>query len=166
MIESNTSIGIRVANEEIFYTIIEKNEKANEIISISSIKIPKALETPESLSYIRNTIITMIQLYNINLAAIRPIEPVAKQSSKNNLRINMEGVIQELFANSSIERYILGTSANVSSIFKIQKKSVEDILGDIIEDNEELRTANDRKLKKEHKESVVVAAAVLEKFGG
>lgn len=162
MVETKTSIGIRAANEEIFYSIIQNEE----IISISSIKIPKALENPESLSYIRNTLITIIQLYNVNLAAIRPIEPIAKQSSKNNLRINIEGVIQELFANSSIEGYILGTSAKVSSIYKSQVKSIQDILEDIIENHESLRTANGRKLKKEHKESVVVAAAVLKSFGG
>lgn len=91
-------IGIRVSTSEVYYSIIKKNNKGFDVISISSIKVPKALEIPQKLSYVRNTLITIIEQYSIAYASMRVIEGAAMSNinSTSLFRVNLEGVIQEV----------------------------------------------------------------------
>ena len=97
-------IGIRVTPNDIYYSIIEGKENSFNVISISNIKIPKALKVPERLSYIRNLLITIIEQYSIQYAAIRVIEGSAMGNVNGSIlfRVNLEGVVQEVFADSTI----------------------------------------------------------------
>lgn len=156
------SIGIRVTPNEIFYSIVDEQDYGYEIISISNIKIPKALDDPCKLSYVRNTISTIITQYKVTNAGIKLIERNARTSANLStfFRVNLEGVILELFANSTIEKYLLGIAPNIASILKIKSKPVKEMVKDLgIDDS--CKTDNGKKLNEQNKESVVVAIAAL-----
>lgn len=157
-------IGIRVTSNDIYYSIIEGKKNSYNVISISSIKIPKALEIPECLSYIRNLIITIIEQYSIEYASIRVIEGSAMRNMNSStlFRVNLEGVIQEVFAGSTIKNYMLACNANVSSILKTGAKSIKDIALDL-ELKDKFKNDNDKVLNEESMESLVVAIAIFNK---
>lgn len=160
-------IGIRVTSNDIYYSIIEGKENSYNVISISNIKIPKALEIPECLSYIRNLLITIIEQYSIEYASIRVIEGSAMGKVNGSIlfRVNLEGVIQEVFAGSTIKDYMLARNSNVSSILKTSSKVIKDIANDL-DLKDKFKTDNDRVLNEESRESLVVAIAMFHKKGG
>ena len=156
------AIGIRVTPNNVYYSIIKEDSEGFAIVSISNIIVPKALDTPCKLSYIRNTLDTIIQQYNINKAGIKLIEGNARSTANSStfFRVNLEGVILELFANSSVEKYLLGISSNIASILQVEVKPVKEMAGDIgIDDSD--KTDEGKKLNDENKESIVVAIAAL-----
>lgn len=155
------AIGFRVSPTEICYSIVVDEEEI-EIISISSLKIPIAVDDPQKLSFIRNTISTILIQYKIEYAGIKLIEGSARGSLNNGLifRFNVEGVLKELLANSCIKNCLLGLSTNIASILGISKAKPAEMLDSILE-NTDLETDNGKKLTAEHKESVLVAVAAL-----
>ncbi|CAK7037468.1 hypothetical protein [Tissierella sp.] len=157
-----TSIGIRVTPNEIYYSIINSKDDGYEIISISYLKIPKALDIPCKLSYIRNTLNTIIKQYKINRAGIKLIEGNARvaMNASTFFRLNLEGVILEIFANSSIEKYLLGIAPNISAILGLESKSVKDMAEELGVDDTDV-TDEGKKLSDNNKESLVVAVAAL-----
>jgi Holliday junction resolvasome RuvABC endonuclease subunit len=159
-------IGIRANVQDVYYSILEKIDEKYNIISISNIKVPKALDVPKQLSYIRNTLITIIEQYNIKYASIREIEGFAmSRINKSSLfRINLEGVIQEVFASSPIIEYDLACNSSVKSILNSNSNSILEI-ADELKLCEKYNTDDLKKLKDENKESVVVAISILKKKG-
>lgn len=108
-----TSIGIRVKPDEVLYSIISENEVDIEIKLIDKIVVPKALETPEQLKFIRGTLKDIINENKVESACIRITESNARSISFP--RIYLEGVVQELIASSSIKRYYVGQIASISA---------------------------------------------------
>ena len=157
-------IGIRVTPNDIYYSIIEGKENSFNVISISNIKIPKALKVPERLSYIRNLLITIIEQYSIQYAAIRVIEGSAMGNVNGSIlfRVNLEGVVQEVFADSTIKDYILACNSNVSSILKTSSRVITDIAIEL-ELKDKFKTDNGKVLNEESRESLVVAIAIFNK---
>lgn len=109
----NTSIGIRVKPDAIIYSIIQESTDCKNILIIDKLNVPKVLEVPEQLKFIRNTFLDIIFENHVNRACIRVTESIAMKPSLE--RINIEAVIQELIASSSIEKYYIGKIANISS---------------------------------------------------
>lgn len=109
----NTSIGIRVKPDAIIYSIIQESTDCKNILIIDKLNVPKVLEVPEQLKFIRNTFLDIIFENHVNRACIRVTESIAIKPSLE--RINIEAVIQELIASSSIEKYYIGKIANISS---------------------------------------------------
>lgn len=159
----NNVIGFRVSPCELFYAIVEEHEEEYEFISISSIKIPESIDEPNRLSYIRNIVTTIIEQYNIRFAGIKLLEGNARSSINNGMifRFNVEGVLKEIFANSSIEAYLLGISTNIASILDVEKKKPVEMLEAFIDIND-IKTDSNKKLKTENKESLLVALAAIE----
>lgn len=159
-------IGIRVGITDIYYSIIQKNNNEFDILSISSIKIPKALNIPEKLSYVRNTLITIIGQYNISYAAMRIIEGAAMSNINSNslFRVNVEGVVQEVFAGSTIRAYDLACNSSVSAILGTSSKKILDIFSEL-NLNGKYMTDRECVLNDGHKEALVVAIAMLKKEG-
>ncbi|CEQ06505.1 Uncharacterised protein [[Clostridium] sordellii] len=157
-------IGIRVTSNDIYYSIIEGKESNYDVISISNIKIPKALEVPERLSYVRNLLITIIDQYSIKYAAIRVIEGSAMGKVNGSIlfRVNLEGVIQEVFAGSSIKEYILARNLNISSILNTGSRVIKDIATDL-KLKDKFKTDSEKVLNEESRESLVVAIAMFKK---
>lgn len=86
---------------------------------MDKINTPKALNTPEQLKFLRNTLCDIINEFDITNACIR----ITEASSKNiNIqRVYIEGVIQELFASSTILKYYIGQISNISSYLGIER---------------------------------------------
>lgn len=107
-------IGIRVEPTEIYYSIIEFENNGFKFKNQKLI-LPKALkrDTPRLLSYIRTSLFSIICEYDIKNAGIRTAEGSAK--NLNIFRINIEGVVQELFADSTIQNYVAGTYTSFAS---------------------------------------------------
>lgn len=159
-------IGIRVGTTDIYYSIIQKKNSEFDIVSISSVKIPKALNIPEKLAYVRNTLITIIGQYDISYAAMRIIEGAAMSNinSSSLFRVNIEGVVQEVFAGSTIRAYDLACNASVSATLGTSSKKILDIF-DELNLNGKYMTDNGCVLNDGQKESLVVAIAMLKKRG-
>lgn len=156
-------IGIRAHHKELFYSIIEENIESEgdyDVISISSIKLPQALDVPERLSYMRNLLITLINQYSIKYASIRVIEGSARSGLTDDIlfRVAIEGVVQELFADSSISSYMLACNSRVASILRTQSKKIKDIAKELNLKNNYKRD-DGRVLSDDAQESLVVAIA-------
>jgi hypothetical protein len=59
--------------------------------------------------------------YNISRAGIRTVEPTAQK--KDALRLNIEGVIQELLASGAVAAYFAGPIARIAGHLKINPRS-------------------------------------------
>ena len=95
-------IGIKVSPEEIYYTISKKLQYNKEILYSSNLVVPKALDIPDKLSFIRNTLISVINQYSVQRASLKIIEKDIKDENIINL-IKLEGIIQELLSTSGVE---------------------------------------------------------------
>lgn len=106
------SIGIRVTPSVIFFALVSENKKGITIELIDRLNNPQALEIPEQLKFIRNNLCDIINEFDITNACIRITEPSAQSLSLE--RIYIEGVIQELFASSTISSYYVGQISSIS----------------------------------------------------
>ena len=95
-------IGIKVSPEEIYYTISKNLQYNKEILYSSNLVVPKALDIPDKLSFIRNTLISVINQYSVQRASLKIIEKDIKDENIINL-IKLEGIIQELLSTSGVE---------------------------------------------------------------
>lgn len=105
-------IGIRVSPRKVFYSIIEFKNDGIELINQDLI-IPVSFDVPQKLKYVRKTFMDIFNEYDIIRAGIRITEPFAP--SVDNMRIMMEGVIQELIASSKVESYFVGVKSSIAS---------------------------------------------------
>ncbi len=113
------SIGIRVTPAAIYFSVVTYENEVLEIILIDKINNPKALEVPEQLKFLRNTLCDIINEFNITNACIRITESNAQSFSIS--RIYIEAVIQELFASSTIIKYYVGQISNISAKLGIER---------------------------------------------
>ena len=158
------AIGFRVSPSEVYYSIVQNNEDQYRILSISSLRIPASSEISDKLSHIRKTISTMISEYAISKAGIKRIEGNARSSINDSiiLRLYVEGVIIELFTNSTIQNHLLGVTTNIANILDIDKAKPCEMIDSVL-DISKNKSDTGRALKNEHKEAILVAIAALEK---
>ncbi|MFC4661762.1 hypothetical protein [Oceanobacillus aidingensis] len=152
------AIGLRVESKKINYCIIMPGKK----MIIENLLIPQALngDVPRQLSFIRTMLNSIICEYDINLAGLRTPEGVAQQ--KNVFRSNLEGVIQELFSGSTIERYFAGTKTSIAS--RLKKDTTE--ITEAIDGNKNIfDVENWDSLDSIKKECVLSALAILSEKG-
>lgn len=117
------SIGLRVSPTKIYYAIVQSDGNMFEVLNKSHIIIPAALHIPEQLTFIRTTLISIISEYDVKRASLRISENTARTPSI--FRINIEGVIQELFANSTIEKYVCCNIAKVAGILGESRTTIK-----------------------------------------
>ncbi|MBE5321862.1 hypothetical protein IM793_22090 [Pedobacter sp. MR2016-19] len=113
------SIGIRVTPLTLYFSIVSYENEVLEIIIVDKINNPKALNIPEQLKFLRNTLCDIVNEFNITNACIRITESNAKSISIP--RIYIEGVIQELFASSTIIKYYVGQISSISANLEIDR---------------------------------------------
>lgn len=154
---NNTSIGIRVKPDCIIYSIIKEEGKDREIILIDKVNVPIALQIPEQLKFIRSTFLDIIFENQVNLACIRVTEPTAQKISIE--RINIEAIIQELIASSSIEKYYIGQISTISAKLGIARESFKPLIDSKAKDCEFFNDWN--KYNKEEKESLLAALSAF-----
>jgi len=157
------AIGFRVSPTEIYYSIVRENGEQNEVLSISSLKIPVSIGVSEQLSFIRKTFDTIISQYDISFAGIKLIEGNARTSINNGLifRFNVEGVLMELFTNSTVKSHFMGVASNIASTLSVEKKKPHEMLDGIM-DLTEVVSDTGKKITCEQKEAIIVALASLE----
>lgn len=144
------TIGFRVKPDAVIFAIYDSD--GNRIINIESLKLPAALSVPERLKYVRSNMLDIIREYDVKRAAIRITESVARKVNVE--RVQIEGVIQEAFASSPLEKYCVAQIATLSPLLEIPraefKKYVEgEVDFGIVE--------NWGGLKKEEREAVLAA---------
>lgn len=150
------SLGLRVAPKCIYFSVIESNSEMINILTTDVIHVPSALDTPRCLSYIRTTIISIIQEYGITSAGMKVYE--GNNQNINIFRLNMEGVILELLANSSVNRYFAGYLQSIAKRLESNIKEVKETL----DGNENPLEIDDwENYKKEHKEAILTGIATI-----
>lgn len=152
---NNTSIGIRVKPDCIIYSIIQENNGDKEIILMDKVNVPVALEVPEQLKFIRSTFLDIIYENKVNRACIRITESMAQKPSIE--RINIEAVIQELIASSTVEKYFVGQISNISAKLGMARENFKKII-----ENKECDFIEEwSTFKKEEKESLLAALSAF-----
>ncbi len=105
------SLGIRVKPCSVVIAIYDVEE--NRIVNVEDMKIPKALPTPESMKYVRNSILDILREFDIESAGLRVVE--SNSRTLNIRRIETEGVIQEAFASSMLAVYFCGQISTIAA---------------------------------------------------
>jgi hypothetical protein len=147
-------IGIRVTPKIIFYTIMEENDSQLNYFNEELI-VPKALDVPRQLSYIRTTIFSLICEHNITQAGLRTAEGNA---TLNVFRLYIEGVIQELFSNSTVEAYFAGTLTSMASRLESTSTKLKECYKG---DTNLYEIPGWNSMKENHRESFLAALAAL-----
>jgi hypothetical protein len=150
------SIGIRSTPSEIFYTISENVNRTINLIAIDSLIVPIALEMPEKLKFVRNTFIDILEEYQVTNACIRITESNAQSQSIE--RINLEAIIQELIASSTIEKYYIGQISNISKKLNIPRENFKRLISNEL-DFEQIE--NWRSFSNYQKESILSSISAL-----
>jgi hypothetical protein len=146
------TIGFRCTPQIIYYCIIQQNDDSLEIIDVNKIIVPKSMIEPEQLKYIRNTILDIINEYEIYNAGIRITESNSQTLSIN--RIHLEGVILELFASSCLNCYYIGQISNISKFINIPREDFKHIISG---SKEYKQIDGFEKYSNEEKESILTA---------
>lgn len=120
------AIGIRANPNAIYYCVLSEDADSINIKIIDKVLVPKALETPEQLKFIRNTFKDIFLENSITNACIRITESNAQ--STNIPRIYLEGVLQELIASSIIERYFVGQISSISAKLSIDRATFKPLV--------------------------------------
>ncbi|MCF8411540.1 MAG: hypothetical protein K9G31_09635 [Crocinitomicaceae bacterium] len=119
-------IGFRVySDKKIYYCIIEKlADDTIYYLDYSSIEIPQALNWPEALEYTRNTILDILNLYEIKHTVIR----IAEFDGASLERCYIEGVLQEAIASSPVEKFQTGQISTIASLLNIQRENFKQLV--------------------------------------
>lgn len=105
------TIGIRAAPKVVTFVVYDSDEQR--ILNIEDLLLPSALSTPEKLKYARSNLLDILREYNVDKAGIRETESAAQSLSVE--RIQLEGVIQEAFASSTLKAYYVGQISSISA---------------------------------------------------
>lgn len=105
-------LGLRVNSSKISVVILKSIDNKNEIICCENINLPSALSFPQMLHYVRNTILNLVREYSIEVSALKLTE--GNSLGVDSQRLNIEGVIQEAFAGSTIRKIFLGRAKSIS----------------------------------------------------
>ncbi len=144
------TIGIRAAPDVVTFAVYDVAKK--ELLNVESINVPKALNRPEALKYIRNNFLDVLHEYKIERAGLRVTE--SNSQHLNIDRIEIEGVIQECFASSSLKSYYCGQISSISAKIGIERAQFKPLVsGAAMFD----RVENWQNLAKEEREAVLAA---------
>ncbi len=155
-------LGLRVmSNKKIFYTIINEKADAFEFLTVSHIIVPIALNQPERLNYLRNTLIDIIKQYKIDHAVIREAETIFKTTKVLIQRLHIEGVILETIASGNIKKYEAGKIATLTRLLDFQNGEFKNFADNISQFEEIPDSMNWSKLSLEERESILACHASL-----
>lgn len=144
-----SSLGIRATPTAVFIAVY--CNKSSSILNVEQIKIPKALSTPLALKFIRSSVLDVMREYKTRNACIRVTEPVGTLYIN---RIQIEGVIQEAFASSDLEKYCVGNIASISKLNNFKRDRFKPMVQDGFND---LNIENWESHKKEEREAILAA---------
>lgn len=105
------TIGLRVNPNFVTYAVLDTAKVT--VVVTDRINVPKALTTPDALKYVRSTVLDVLREYEVERAGIRIAEHT--QHAPSIERIQIEGVIQEALASSTVMAYFAGQIALISA---------------------------------------------------
>lgn len=122
------AIGFRATPKEIFYAVVQTTDSGTyEVIASEKVKHPEAMDEPRKLAQLRTTIFDLIKEHEAKVGGIKLIEGNARE--KDSFRLNCEGVIQEAFASSSLQKYFFGAIPALTGAFQFEdKKAIKELL--------------------------------------
>jgi Holliday junction resolvasome RuvABC endonuclease subunit len=149
-------LGIRVAPRCIYFCIIEEENGQINILTVDTINVPVALDLPRCLSYIRTNVLSIIKEYGVKQAGLKMYE--GNTQRVDTFRLNMEGVILELLADSSVEKYFQAYIKSIASRLESTPQEIKDMLsGNMVP----FDIVDWEKYKKEHREAILTGLASL-----
>ncbi len=110
------TIGLRAAPRCVTFVVYDSEEQR--IVNVEEIKAPAAFDVPDALKFLRNNLLDVLREYQVEQAGIRLTEPIAKSPSLG--RIQVEAVLQEAFASSTLRTYFAGPIATISARLGIE----------------------------------------------
>ncbi|WP_095270156.1 hypothetical protein [Terribacillus saccharophilus] len=157
------SLGLRVAVQQkekkgCVYFAVSKINDGIELLESGKLTIPSSMIVPEQLAYIRTNLLSIINKFDIEYAGLRITEGISKTFIP--FRLNIEGVVQELFANSSIVNYELLTLVKLAKFLETDTDTVKDI----VNGKETLEGFDEdlwSKFNKEEKEAILSSITTL-----
>lgn len=147
------TIGLRAGTKKVTFAVYDSTSQ--EIVNIEDLRIPAAFAVPDALKYVRSNILDIMREYNVKHAGIRTTEPFAKATRE--FRVQLEGVIQEAFASSSLEQYFAGHIAIISTILDIEKTDFKPI----VEGRNDFDIEGWDEMTKERREAVLSAIGAV-----
>ena len=151
------SIGFRASPSRVTYAIVRGTSADGfQLISTSAVNVPPALETPRQLQFVRTALLDVMDEYGTTRAGLRTVENVAK--TKNPFRMNLEGVIQEVLASSTVEHFEAAALTRIAALLGYGRdvQAVKRLISG--EASPEL-SANWSDLRAEEREAVLIAVA-------
>lgn len=151
------SIGLRASPQAVHYAVVVREGDAQLVREVSAVVVPAALQAPEQLAFIRTTLLDIMAEYRADCAGIRTTEPIARP---NSLRLNIEGVIQELIASGAVATHFAGPIAKMAGLLKIVPRSR---VKKLVNGEEHYPgTTNWAKYSAEQREALLAAVAAME----
>lgn len=141
------TIGIRAKPTAVTFVVVD----GDAIRNIEDIEIPRAFNTPDALKYVRNNLLDILREYRVEAAGVRVTEPNAQ--SLNIERIQLEGVIQEAFASSSLRGYYVGQIASISARLRMDRADFKKM----VDGENKLEIESWETLSKEAREALLCA---------
>lgn len=111
------TIGFRASPKDVSFAVYDVNESS--VVNIEILRIPTAFSGPEALKFVRFNILDVLREYEIVFAGIRTTEPSAQSIDLR--RVQIEGVIQEAFASSSLKGFYAGPIAVIARRLGIER---------------------------------------------
>lgn len=122
------AIGIRAKAKDIVYCVVEEKEEEGNIYCYihanEKLIVPQALEMPDRLSYVRTSFESIIKEFGVDNAGIRIAEMSNTLNNSIIERIYLEGVIQELLSNCSVDKYFSGRKNTIARLLETDQKTI------------------------------------------
>ena len=148
------TIGIRAKPTAVTFVVVDDDEIRN----VEDIEIPRAFDTPDALKYVRNNLLDILREYRVEAAGVRVTESNAQ--SPNIARIQLEGVIQEAFASSSLRGYYVGRIASISARIGMDRADFKKM----VDGENKLKIDSWEALSKEAREALLCALGAKNVF--
>jgi len=117
------AIGFRVSPSKVTFAVVQTATDGKFAIAVTGeVVIPFALDTPRQLQLVRTSLLDLIEEHGITRAGLRTTEAIAPH--KDSFRLNVEGVVQELLASGSVERFVAGSIVTVAALLGEHDRTV------------------------------------------
>lgn len=147
------TIGIRAAPKAVTFVVYDSERR--QILNIEELILPAAFSVPEKLKYARSNLLDILREYGVTKAGIRETEPSSQR--RNIERIQLEGVIQEAFASSTLQAYYVGQIASISAKIGIPRERFKSL----VDGRESYDVENWKELKEPAREALLCALGAV-----
>jgi len=155
------AIGLRASPTVVTYAVVDGADDKYEVTSLDVVEVPRALLAPNQLHFMRTVLLDVMEEFEVTRAGLRIAENTAR--SRSVFRDNLEGVIQELLASSSVEWYFAGQIARIASMLGYTDRTV--IRRMVDGDETPPSSTGWSNYSKEQREAFLVACAAIKGSG-